>query len=444
MISCAKPRKNETTGPRSRQCKEAATLSNGETIRFNDAIIWLENGTYSISAAHHVKKLEHATDATSFAAQGARGAYIASICRPDLTIFFSKAAQVTEPESKDLDFENLNKIIDRCQATASQGLKYVPMNASGTRLATFVDGSFTDNKDLSSQLGYITAIMDDNDNANIIHYSSAKSKRITRSVLAAKLSAMAAEFDIAAATRPTISKIVGSEVPLVICTDSKSLYNALVTINTTTEKRLLIDLKVNREAYEMKEVAEICWIPTDQNPADGLTKERPNQALSRMIAENRLVLTPSAWVERGVGRGGALENSIASKLETRKNIVRLKFASMQKGKPSNVSMVTHLHQWSFLDRRMSTYGMPERHSLPYAFSRAIAAYHDGIYKIGSGTSTPPGKPGQLCTPCDKAPTSPSAVFTANTWSTAVKSRIWTRNKSCTCSGQNSTKHTSTR
>ena len=86
-----------------------------------------------------------------------------------------------------------------------------------------------------------------------------------------------------------------------IYTDSKSLYDALVTINTTTEKRLLIDLKVIREAYELKEVAEICWIPTDQNPADGLTKEKPNQALSQMIAENRLVLTPNAWVERREG-----------------------------------------------------------------------------------------------------------------------------------------------
>ena len=77
----------------------------------------------------------------------------------------------------------------------------------------------------------------------------------------------------------------------------------------------------------------------------------------------------------------ALEENVAPKLETRKNTLRLKFASMQKGKPSNTSMITHLHQWSLLDRRMKTYDMPERHSLPYAFSRSIAAYHEGIYNM---------------------------------------------------------------
>ena len=126
------------------------------------------------------------------------------------------------------------------------------------RLAAFVDASFADNLDLSSQLGFVTVLMDANGNANIIHYSTAKSRRVTRSVLAAELYGMAAGFDAAAAAKPAISEALARDVPLTIYTDSKSLYYSLTTINTTTEKRLLIDLQVIRQAYEYKEIAEVC------------------------------------------------------------------------------------------------------------------------------------------------------------------------------------------
>ena len=86
-------------------------------------------------------------------------------------------------------------------------------------------------------------------------------------------------------------------VPIIIYTDSRSLYDGLVSLNTTTEKRLLIDLHLLRQAYERREIAEVCWIPTEQNPADALTKEKPTAAM-RQLLQGTLELTPNAWVDR--------------------------------------------------------------------------------------------------------------------------------------------------
>jgi hypothetical protein len=61
-------------------------------------------------------------------------------------------------------------------------------------------------------------------------------------VLASKLYAIAHGFDINASIKSTIDKVLGIELPLVLCTDSKSLYDYLVKLGTTQEKRLIIDI----------------------------------------------------------------------------------------------------------------------------------------------------------------------------------------------------------
>ena len=47
------------------------------------------------------------------------------------------------------------------------------------------------------------------------------------------------------------------KVPIVIYTDSYSLYECLVKLGSIIEKRLIIDLAALREAYERKEIEAI-------------------------------------------------------------------------------------------------------------------------------------------------------------------------------------------
>jgi hypothetical protein len=61
-------------------------------------------------------------------------------------------------------------------------------------------------------------------------------------VLASKLYAIAYNFDISASIKSTIDKVLRIELPLVLYTDSKSLYDYLVKLGTTQEKRLMIDI----------------------------------------------------------------------------------------------------------------------------------------------------------------------------------------------------------
>jgi hypothetical protein len=162
----------------------------------------------------------------------------------------------------------------------------------------FTDASFANNKDLSSQIGYVI-VLSDGTNANILHWSSIKCKRVTRSVLASELYAMAHGFDMAAAIKSTIDAILpGNPVPLVLCTDSKSLYDCLVRLGTTIEKRLMIDLMCLRQSYERREIAEVKWIAGGTNPADAMTKAKPCGALTELIDSNRIEVQAKEWVER--------------------------------------------------------------------------------------------------------------------------------------------------
>ena len=163
----------------------------------------------------------------------------------------------------------------------------------------FTDASFANNKDLSSQIGFVIVLTDQNRTANIIHWSSIKCKRVTRSVLASELYALAHGFDIGAAIKSTIQKILRiDQLPMVLYTDSKSLYDCLVKLGTTQEKRLMVDLMCLRQAYERREITEIKWISGGTNPADAMTKSKPCSALKTLVDTNKLDLQVTEWVER--------------------------------------------------------------------------------------------------------------------------------------------------
>ena len=77
-------------------------------------------------------------------------------------------------------------------------------------------------------------------------------------------------------------------IPTVICTDSFSLYECMVKLGTTKEKRLMIDIMAIRQSYERRELSEIQWITGDSNPADAITKPTANKSLKSLISANHL------------------------------------------------------------------------------------------------------------------------------------------------------------
>jgi hypothetical protein len=55
--------------------------------------------------------------------------------------------------------------------------------------------------------------------------------------------------------KTTLDLILNKDIPLIICTDSKSFYNCLIKLGITYKKRLIIDVISMREAYKRREIA---------------------------------------------------------------------------------------------------------------------------------------------------------------------------------------------
>ncbi|KAK1957510.1 hypothetical protein LY78DRAFT_727146, partial [Colletotrichum sublineola] len=126
------------------------------------------------------------------------------------------------------------------------------------KLFIFIDRSFTNNKDITSQLGFLITLANkitskgpNNNNKfiitrNIIYFSLTKYKRVTHSILTSKVYSIVASIDIAYAISTTL-KIVTNHIGLpliltILYTDSYLLYKYLIKLGTIKEKRLIINI----------------------------------------------------------------------------------------------------------------------------------------------------------------------------------------------------------
>jgi hypothetical protein len=291
--------------------KEQLTIDN--PLLFNGGIFSEKaNGSMKLCQKKQGEKLKLVSKNTTvskqqYVEQRARGAYIASICQPEASFDMSVAAQHKDPGNDDITC--LNKRLEWQMANLDRGLTYIPLDLHTTKLFVFVDGSFANNKDLSSQIGYEIFLANETTTedtftmeGNLIHWSSTKSKRVTRSVLASEIYAMVHGVDMGMATGTTFDMITTKlgipKIPIIVCTDSFSLYECLVKLGTTKEKRLMIDIMSLRQSYERRELFEVRWIHGQDNPADAMTKGDANRALQTFIDKNRITMRIQGRVRR--------------------------------------------------------------------------------------------------------------------------------------------------
>jgi hypothetical protein len=292
--------------------KPREKLTPENALSFNGCILSQEGQNMLLTQKGQGKKIElidaNATGfCQSYIEQRARGAYIASICQPEAAFDLSVAAQHQEPSKEDAIA--LNRRLLWQLGNLDRGLTYIPLDLPHAKLFVFVDGSFANNKDLSSQIGYEIILANESTGdeeftieGNLIHWSSTKSKRVTRSVLASEIYGMVGGADMAFAIGTTLKIITNNlglpAIPIIVCTDSYSLYECLVKLGTTKEKRLMIDIMAIRQSYERRELMEIRWISGQDNPADAMTKSNPNKALEKFVDTNRLQIRVEGWVKR--------------------------------------------------------------------------------------------------------------------------------------------------
>ena len=70
--------------------------------------------------------------------------------------------------------------------------------------------------------------------------------------------------------------------------DSKSLYDCLVRLGSTTEKHLIVDIMYLYQSYKYREISQVVWINREYNIADAMTKDKPCTSFKALIDSNRL------------------------------------------------------------------------------------------------------------------------------------------------------------
>ena len=98
----------------------------------------------------------------------------------------------------------LNKRLEWQIKNMDRGIKYITLDLEQVKLFIFINGSFANNKDFSSQINYLIILANKTEETNefaikgnLIYYSSIKSKRVTKSVLAFKIYGIVKSVNIA-------------------------------------------------------------------------------------------------------------------------------------------------------------------------------------------------------------------------------------------------------
>lgn len=216
--------------------------------------------------------------------------------RPDIAAAVNFAAQVTESKFERKHVNALNDVIKRAHGNSKRGIRQQKLYMDTHSLRVFTDSSFANTPVLRSQLGFIILVCDASGKCNMLHFSSYKSKRVTRSVLGAEVLAFADGFDYAYLLRHDLQRILAQHLPLAMLTDSESLFKSIVKSTTTTEKRLMIDLEAARQSYGTQKISDVGWIRSEDNPADGLTKPAPCKALEKLLETGRVDDPVQQWI----------------------------------------------------------------------------------------------------------------------------------------------------
>ena len=173
--------------------------------------------------------------------------------RPDIACAVAVATQVTEERfntSPLTCIKPLNSDITHLKEQPELPLRCPPLEKKYLRLKIYSVAAFTNNFDGSSQLGYTVFPEDASNRCHPLFWSSHKSKRVSRSVLRSETMNLADAFDMAFTLRHDLEHMIQQSIPIIMITDSLLLFNIITKATTTTEKRLMIDLRTVYESFK--------------------------------------------------------------------------------------------------------------------------------------------------------------------------------------------------
>ena len=215
----------------------------------------IENTEYTIHQKNYCTTMKEVLGNCQFSDYRSLRARLAwaTLCRPDIACAVAKAAQITESqfqEDANSHITSINAIVKHIHSNPDIILRFPRLDLGSLRIQEYTDAAFGNNFNSSSQLGYIMFLADCRNRCQPISWSSYKSKRVTRSVLRSEVMSFAEGFDVAYSLKHDLENILLKQIPLVMLTDSLSLFDVTTKSTITKEKRLMIDLQCINNAYK--------------------------------------------------------------------------------------------------------------------------------------------------------------------------------------------------
>lgn len=259
-------------------------------------------GEVVISQDHYLKNIFTLTSDASFSDFRSMRMKLSwlSNSRPDCAYNISQLAQTTEgyfTEEKEKCLKLINETVKYAKSYRLD-ITFPKLSLDSLRIVGYSDASFANNRDLSSQLGYIILLMDDSEQAAPIYFKSYKSRRVTRSPMAAEVIAFSDMFNVTAALSDDLGHILSKPIPVQLLTDSKCLFDVISKGPRTSEKRIMLDIAAAREGFKEKTISDIGLVRSEHNIADGFTKDMSQKNLRQLLINKSVNIKCEQWILR--------------------------------------------------------------------------------------------------------------------------------------------------
>lgn len=228
--------------------------------------------------------------------------WVGSQTRPDIMFDTSElASAIAQPRVEHLF--SANKLLQRLK----KHLFPLCFRALGPDIffRIYCDASWGNRDHGHSQGGGFVCLVNKEFRFNAISWFSRKIRRVVRSTFGgetlASVDAVDEGLNIALlwdelnsniSWRPTDKTkymLHGDQVPVHLLTDCKSLFDHLKERGSrNVEKRLAIDLYALREHVESGAISHVCWVPTEHQLADGLTKSMNQKSLVHVLTTGQI------------------------------------------------------------------------------------------------------------------------------------------------------------
>lgn len=129
---------------------------------------------------------------------------------------------------------------------------------------------------------------------------SKKSKRVVCLFAIERVHAFIDEFVALFGVSADLELILGYKSKVVMSTDSKQLFDAMVKGKHTTERRLMADVVAARHLYKRFDITAVAIVRRFDNPSDSIGKVRFYEALMSLIDSAVNKMPDVEFVDRDV------------------------------------------------------------------------------------------------------------------------------------------------